>query len=166
MPAPDFLSFILKGTNKIMRNIYSFYIQKTLDGIVLRLKNGTLLVEVFTEKQAKMLLGGNLHGSYPVVVETHSSLNFSQGVVSTDSLSGMLDEEIQSSLTDHSISEAFGLVGKRDDKPFPVRTVFLTFEAPTLSIAICVGYEKVSVCPYIPYPMQCFHCQRFIHTQQ
>jgi hypothetical protein len=44
IPAPILLSFKLKGTNKILRNIYHFFIQKAL-GIMLRLKSGTLSVD-------------------------------------------------------------------------------------------------------------------------
>jgi hypothetical protein len=73
-------------------------------------------------------------------VERHASLNSSWGVISTDALDGLSDE---------SVSTAFRLFGKRDDKPFPLRTVFLTCEVPDLPSHVYLDDERVSpgVCP-------------------
>jgi hypothetical protein len=89
-----------------------------------RLKNGTLLVEICNEKQADLLLKANLLGCHPTRVERHTSLNSSRGVVKTDSLDDMSDEDIQSALADHYVSKAYWLIGKSDGNPFPLRTVF------------------------------------------
>jgi hypothetical protein len=62
-----------------------------------------------------MLLSANLLGSYPVLVERHSSLISSYRVVSSNFLSGISDKEIQSTLANQSMSKAYQLVGKRDD---------------------------------------------------
>jgi hypothetical protein len=43
-------------------------------------------------------------------------LNLSQGDVNTDSLDGMSNEEIQSTLADMSVSKAYKLIGKTDLK--------------------------------------------------
>jgi hypothetical protein len=65
MSAPRFITFRLKDTEKTLRNINLFYIQNSLDGIArkvknaLRLKNGTLLVEVQNDKQVAVLLKAN-----------------------------------------------------------------------------------------------------------
>jgi hypothetical protein len=64
------------------------------------------------------------------------------------------------------IPKAYRLIGKRDNKPFPLHTVFLTFEVLSLPASIHVGYERVPVHPYIPNPMRCYQCQKFGHTQQ
>jgi hypothetical protein len=99
------------------------------------------------------------------MVDTHSSLNFSLAGVSTDCLDGMLNEETQSSITYHRISEVYKLVRRRHNKPFPVKAAFLTFEVPTLPIAVCIGYVKVSVLlsePYAVLPLP----KIWTHTQQ
>jgi hypothetical protein len=90
MPAPCFITFRLKDTEKMMRNVNPFYIQKALNGIVGKvknashLKNGTLLVEVQNDKQAEVLLKANLLGSYPVQVERHMLLISFWEIVNTD----------------------------------------------------------------------------------
>jgi hypothetical protein len=69
MPVPRFITFILKDTEKTMRNINPFYIYKELDGIAgnikntSRLKNGTLLLEVQNDIEVEVLLKANLLSS-------------------------------------------------------------------------------------------------------
>jgi hypothetical protein len=122
---------------KIMQNINPFYIWKALDGIPGKVKN------------ASWLKNGTLLVPYTVQVETHIGY---PSIPPT----GMSNEEIQSTLADQFISKAYRLIGKRDDKLFPLRTIFLTCSVLCLPISIHIGYERVSVCPYIPNPMPCF----------
>jgi hypothetical protein len=110
LPAARFVTFRLKGFHKTMKNISQFCIQKALDNIAgkvtnaSRLKNGTPLAMVRNEKQAEVLLTATLLGSHPVHVGRHTWLNSSRGVIHTDSLDGMSDEEIQSTLADQFVS--------------------------------------------------------------
>jgi hypothetical protein len=133
MPAPLFITFRLKDTEKNMCNINPFYTHKALDGIAgkvknaSRLKNGTQLVEVQNDKQAELLLKANFFGSYPIQIERHTSLNSSRGVINTDSLDDMSDKYIQSALAEQFVSKASRLIGKRDNKPFPPHAVFFFF---------------------------------------
>jgi hypothetical protein len=55
-----------------------------------------VLTEVHNDKQAELLLRAILLGSHPIYAERHSSLNSSRGVVNTDALDAMSDDEIQS----------------------------------------------------------------------
>jgi hypothetical protein len=84
-------------------------------------------LETLNDKQAELLLNTNLLGPYPIQVERHASLNSSRGFVNTYSLDGMSDDEIQSALADQSVLRAYRLIGKRDEKQFPLRAVFFTF---------------------------------------
>jgi hypothetical protein len=98
------------STEKIMHIINPFYIQNALDSIagkvnnVSRLKSSILLVDVSNDKQADILLKASLLGSCPIQVERHTSLNSSQSIVTTNSLDGVTDGEIQSTLPDQSVS--------------------------------------------------------------
>jgi hypothetical protein len=62
MPAPKFLTLRLKNTEKTMRDINPFHVKQGLDLIrgklknASRLRNGTFLVEAFTENQSSALL--------------------------------------------------------------------------------------------------------------
>jgi hypothetical protein len=50
-------------------------------------------------------------------------------------------------------------------RPFPLHTVFLTFQMTTLPEYVHVRYERVTVRAYIPNRMRCYRCQKFGHTQ-
>ncbi|KAJ4425727.1 hypothetical protein ANN_27923 [Periplaneta americana] len=115
---------------------------------------------------SETLLKAKLLGSYPIKVEQHCSLNTTRGVVHTDSLDGMSDEEIQLELAEQSVSKAYRLLRKRDGQTIPLSTAFLTFEKPVLPEYILVGYERVPVRVYVPNPMRCFRYQRIGHTQK
>jgi hypothetical protein len=77
-----------------------------------------LLVEVFNGKQAEVLLKAKLLGSHLAHVKRHTSLNLSQGVITTDILNGISDKEIQTCLAYQFVPKAYRLVGKRNSKPF------------------------------------------------
>ncbi|KAJ4425685.1 hypothetical protein ANN_27881 [Periplaneta americana] len=121
VPPPKFISITLDGTEKTMKDISPFYVRRALDGLVgkvrnaTRLRNGSLLVETASAKQSETLLKAKLLGSYPIKVERHSSLNTTRGVVHTDSLDGLSDEEIQLELAEQSVSKAYRLIRKRTD---------------------------------------------------
>jgi hypothetical protein len=55
----------------------------------------------------EVLLKANLVGCYPIQVERHTLLNFSQGSINADRLDGMLNKEIQSHLAEQSVSKAY-----------------------------------------------------------
>jgi hypothetical protein len=112
-----------------------------------------LLIEVQNDRQVEVLLKAHLFGSHSIQVQRRASLNFSRGIINTDSLHSMSDEEIQSTLADHFVSEAFKLIGKGDNRSFTLHSIFLTFEVPSSPAFVLVGYETVQVCPYIPDPM-------------
>jgi hypothetical protein len=104
-------------------------------------KKGTLLVEARNEKQAEVRLKATLLGLHSVQVGRHTSLNSSRGVIRTDSLDGMSDEEIQSALADQFVLRAYRLIGKNDNKLFSLHSIFLVFEVPSLPPSFHVGYE-------------------------
>lgn len=65
-------------------------------------------------------------------------------MIRTDSLDIISDDEIQQCLSDQFLSKAYQLL-KKDEKPLPVRAVFLMFEIATVLTHIYVGYEKVHI---------------------
>lgn len=74
------------------------------------------------------------------------SLRSSWGVI-TNILDGMSDKEIKICLAHQFLSKAYRLVWRRDDKPFPLQTMFLTFEVLTLlPRSILVEYDRSFAC--------------------
>jgi hypothetical protein len=104
-PAARFVTFRLKDSDKTMKNIGPFYLQKALDSVAgkvtnaSRLKNGTLDVEARNEKQAEVLLKATPWITSRARGKTHV-VELLRGVIRTDSLDGMSDEEIRSALAD------------------------------------------------------------------
>ena len=113
MPPPRLLSVTVDGTEKTMQNISPFYIKRALDAMLgkvknaTRLRNGSLLVETLNPKQSETLMKAKLLGSYPIKVNRHSSRNTTRGVITTSSLEGMYDEQIQLELAEQSVSKAY-----------------------------------------------------------
>jgi hypothetical protein len=83
------------------------------------------------------------------------SVNPFQGVATIDALDAMSDKEILKQF----VSKAYHLIREMDGRPFPLETICLTFEVPTLPSMVGFGYERVSVCPYIPNSMWWFQHQ-------
>ena len=48
----------------------------------------------------------------------------------------------------------------------PTSTLFLTFGSPELPKEITLGCLKVKVALFVPNPMRCFNCNKFVHTSQ
>ena len=48
----------------------------------------------------------------------------------------------------------------------PTNTLFLTFGSPELPKEITLGCLKVKVALFVPNPMRCFNCNKFVHTSQ
>jgi hypothetical protein len=78
IPALRVITFKLQDPKKSMLDITPLYVQISLDGHAekvrnaTRLKNGTLLLEVFKEKQAEAVRKVNLLRFHLVHVERHS----------------------------------------------------------------------------------------------
>jgi hypothetical protein len=74
-----------------------------LDSIAGKLKHAsaTLLVGIDNEKQVDVLQKASFMWSYPIQVENHTFFNYTQGVVSINSLGVFLDEISQLLHTSH-----------------------------------------------------------------
>jgi hypothetical protein len=62
-----------------------------------------LLLEVFSDKQEETLLKSQCLDSSPFQPNSRVSLISSRGVVNTDSLDGMVDEEVQIAVANRSM---------------------------------------------------------------
>ena len=104
--------------------------------------------------------------SIPVRVTPHKTLNSSQGVIRCWELSDMLDEEIKHELSPHSIIMVRHFTYIRYQQVQISNTLLLTFDTPTPSRSIIVGYLRVRVVVYIPNPLRCYKCQKYGHGQR
>jgi hypothetical protein len=163
--------FIIKLVENNFNKISPFLIHKSLQSTigdaksVKKLRSGELLVEVATTKQALILSNAKTLADLPVIVSTHSTLNFSKGVISEPDLQFIPETEILENLQDQLVCAVRRITVRRDGKITPTKHIILTFSAPTLPPHIHAGYLHCPVRPYIPNPLRCFKCQRFGHSK-
>ena len=66
----------------------------------------------------------------PMRVFIHKTLNSSRGDIRCHELSGMLEMEIRSELSEQGVIEVHKVTVKRDMEKLPTNTLFLTFNTP------------------------------------
>ena len=122
-------------------------------------------------------LWGILHQSveaYPdwwYACQAHRSLNYAKGVVrfrqaAQDLTNEDLARDLNASRRNRNqpqVKDASRVTITKGGKKVQTGTFFLTFDAPTLSEHIFLGFEWFDVEQYIPLPRRCFKCQRFSH---
>ncbi|GBL90252.1 hypothetical protein AVEN_105262-1, partial [Araneus ventricosus] len=57
------------------------------------------------------------------------------------------------------------ILTRKGTATIPTKHVILTFSSTVLPSSIKAGYLNIRVRPYIPYPLRCFKCQKFGHSQ-
>ncbi|GBN38832.1 hypothetical protein AVEN_265113-1 [Araneus ventricosus] len=130
------------------------------------LLDGDLLIEVSNASQATTLSKLTTLGNLNVKVSAHKNLNFSRGVISERGLKKHTESELVQELLNQKVCGARPIQIKRDGKLIPTQHIILTFSTPELPKSIKAGYLSCPIKPYIPYPVGCFKCQKFGHSQQ
>ena len=128
-----------------------------------KLRNGTLLVKTLNEAQSEKLLAMDNINGIPVEVQVHRTLNTCRGVITNYDLLYVSDDEIKEEMASQGVIDCRRLKTKKNGELVNSTSVVLTFSRDTLPGKVFVGYESVSVRPFIPSPMRCFQCQRFGH---
>ncbi|GFY07885.1 putative RNA-directed DNA polymerase from transposon BS [Trichonephila clavipes] len=132
-----------------MTKISPFAVQKALIGIggeptsVKRFCSRDLLVETNSACQTKSFLLAKSFLNSPVTISPHKSRAIpAVGVIQVRRISI-----------------------KKDSTSIPTKHLILTFNSPILPTNIKAGYLNCRIRPYIPNPLRCFKCQRFVHSQ-
>lgn len=118
---PRFLTIHRNDTERTMKDLSQFYIQKALDQMAgpvkntSRLRDGPILVETKTDDQSKKLLKQKLLGSYTVLVEKHKILNSTRGVIFCPQVDECSDEQIQIGLADQYASKVYRVHKEKRD---------------------------------------------------
>ncbi|GBN33074.1 hypothetical protein AVEN_7612-1 [Araneus ventricosus] len=101
----------------------------------------------------------------PVTISPHKTLNFRRGVVSDDELLFSSDEEILEGLSSQGVINVRRILTRKGTDAICTKHVILTFSSTVLPSSIKAGYINIRVRPSIPYPLRCFKCQKFGHSQ-
>lgn len=166
---PKFIN-INRTDNKTFENVSPFLIKKVIDytcnGEVESCKKtrlGALLIKTKTKLQALKLLKLTIFHDFPVSVTEHKTLNFSKGVIYSNELRNIDNEEIIKELKPQNVTEIRKITKMENNTPKETGLIIITFASLSLPETINVGYERINVRPYIPLPLRCRNCLRLGH---
>lgn len=128
-----------------------------------KLRDGSLLIKCSNDIQSEKLLKMAKLNDIPVKVQVHRTLNTCRGVISHYDLLYVSEDEINSEMASQGVVDCRRLKTRKNGELINSTSVILTFCRDSLPEKVYVGYESVSVRPFIPSPMRCFQCQRFGH---
>ncbi|GBO22681.1 hypothetical protein AVEN_162738-1 [Araneus ventricosus] len=132
---------------------------------VKNIASGDLPLETDSATQSKAFLVAKTFLDLPVTITPHKTLNFCRGVVSDDELLFSSDEEILEGLSSQGVVNVRRIFTRKGTDTVPTKHVILTFSSTVLPSSIKPGYINIRVRSYIPYPLRCFKCQKFGHSQ-
>ena len=168
---PIYLIMKRTNSNETLSNVSPFLLKKAIDytcnGEVeecKKLLSGNILIKTKNYVQAnKLTTLIALSDSITVEVTEHKILNQTKGVIYSNDLRGIPENEITNELSDQRVSEVKKIM--KSDKNHIVETGLhiLTFSSSTLPNDIKIGYQKINVRPYIPLPTKCNNCQQYGH---
>lgn len=170
-PGPKYLVISRTNDSKSLINVSPFLIKKVVDctcgGEVSeckKLRNGTILVKTKNINQAKKLIQlTSLCPNIDVEVSWHNSLNFVKGVLYSNDLRGIPEEEILYELKNQNVFKIEKIKRKVNNEMEETGLVIITFETTTLPEELNIGYERVKIRSYIPLPLRCKDCLRYGH---
>ena len=166
---PTFIVIESKDVSHPVTKISPFVVEKQLHSIlgtpksVKKLKNNTILVEVFTRQQAENLLKHKKFFQLDVNIYPHKTLNSSKGIVRCKELSLCSISEIEKELKSQGVTGVTRISVKRNGEMRTTNTYILTFSSSALPQSVKIGYISVKVEMYIPNPLRCFKCQQYGH---
>lgn len=168
---PIFLLMKRTNSNDSLTNVSPFLIKKAIDNTCngeveecKKLRNGDILIKTKNYVQAnKLATLTALSDLITVEVTEFKNLNQSKGVIYTNDLRGIAESEITNELTSQNVCEVRKITKFLNNQYVETGLIILTFASSNLPCEIKIGYQKVSVRPYIPLPMKCNNCQLFGH---
>ena len=101
----------------------------------------------------------------PIIVNPHTYLNSSKGVIRSRDLESVSEEEICENLSSQGVTSVKRIKVRRNNELVRTNTFILTFDVPTLPNSVKAGYLHIHIVPYIPNHLRCFKCNNFGHGQ-
>lgn len=168
---PKYLIMTRINSENTLANVSPFLIKKVIDStcggevdMCKKLRNGTILVRTKSYTQANKLIQlCSLNHDIEIEMTEHNSLNFVRGVIYSNDLREIPEEEIQNELKRQNICKVNKIMRKVNNELKETGLIIVTFGSTTLPSEILIGYESVRVRPYIPLPLKCKNCLRFGH---
>lgn len=177
LEGPKFMVMKRNETNLelTLRIVSPFLLQRAIEGYagtmksIKKARDGTLLIETHTKKQAdKLCKLTKLSETINVKTTEHATLNTTQGTIYCQDITYCTDDEILEGLKDQNVTAIRRIMkkatGEKKDSTLINTGVFvLTFNMPVIPRQVFAGIHRCDVKLYIPNPRRCFNCQKFGH---
>lgn len=168
---PKYLVMNRINSDKTLAEVSPFLIKKVIDNtcggeveMCKKLLNGTILIKTKNYVQARNLIQlTSLSSNIEVELSEHQSLNYAKGVIYSNDLRGIEEEEIVKELKTQNVCKINKILRKVNNELKETGLIIVTFAATSLPSELSIGYEKVKIRPYIPLPLKCKNCCRFGH---
>ncbi|GFU77991.1 uncharacterized protein TNCV_3109281 [Trichonephila clavipes] len=166
----SFRYFIIK-TPATFTNVSPFLIEKAFTSSVgevksiRKMRSGDLFREVSSSNQATALIKLQNLAHLDITVAPHSNLNFSRGVIWPADFLNVSTEKIKENMKAQKVCDARRITIRRDGQVLNTKHFILTFSTPDLPQTVKMAYIRRPVRPYIPNPLRCIQCQRYVHSK-
>ena len=130
---------------------------------VKKTRNGNLLVEVDSWRQAKNILKIKTFHTTKCRAYSHEKLNTSKGVIRSRELALATEYEIVSALGKQGVTNIKRICIRKGEQRIQTNTYILTFNKPRTPKVVKIGYCFERVEQYVPAPLRYFKCQKFGH---
>ena len=130
------------------------------------LRDGTLLIEVFSEDQGQYLRKITSLANNPVKVSEHKYLNQTKGTIYYRNRCQYTEQEIQNELALQKVTNVHRITKKVDNENLPTNIYILTFNMNTIPEEVNIGWNKCKVREYVPRARRCFNCMGFQHSSK
>ena len=131
--------------------------------IVKKTRNGKLLVEVDSQKQAESILRMKIFHTTKCRAYPHEKLNTSKGVIRSRELAWATEEERASALEKKGVIDIRRISIRKGEERVQTNTYILTFNQPHIPKEVNIGYCFEQ---YVPGPLSCFKCQKYGHHRE
>lgn len=173
-PGPKYLIMKRVNSDKTLSEVSPFLIKKVIDGTCggeveacRKLLNGTILIKTKNFVQARTLIRlTSLTESIEVELSEHKTLNYIKGVIYSNDLRGIPEDEILAELKKQNVHQINKILRKVDNELKETGLIIVTFASTTLPPELFIGYEKVKIRPYIPLPLKCKNCLHYGHLSK
>lgn len=170
---PIYLLMTRTNSTENLTKVSPFLIKKVIDntcGEVMeckKIRSGQILIKTKNLEQAKkMITLTEMGNNITVDITEHQFLNTSKGVIYSNELRGIPENEIVDELKTQNVTEIRKIMKKNENELTETGLIILTFQSTNTPKSINIGYSKVDVRPYIPPAMRCRNCLKYNHTSK
>ena len=129
-------------------------------------RNGSLLVEVANKTQSMKIIQIKKLDNLDVVVTPDPWLNYTKGTIRSELYCEIGKDALLDELKEFKVTDIYKQTKKVNGEIRNNGIMILTFDSCDLPQNVKIGWNNFEVRQYIPYPRQCYKCQKFNHSSR